>query len=46
MAVSRGTLIGPYEISDTIGAGGPAYARAVVRRERRRGLAAAKEART
>jgi hypothetical protein len=46
MALSPGTRIGAYEITGLIGAGGPASARESIRRELRRGLAVAKEART
>jgi hypothetical protein len=46
MALSPGVTLGPYQIESLVGAGGPASARAVTRRELRRGLAVAKEART
>jgi hypothetical protein len=41
MALSPGARLGPYEIQLAIGAGGPAFARAEVARELRRGLAEA-----
>jgi hypothetical protein len=46
MALTPGTRLGAYTIGAPLGIGGPAYARAVARRELRRGLAVAKEART
>jgi hypothetical protein len=46
MTLAPGSRVGVYEIREAIGAGGPAYARGVIRRELRRGLALAKEART
>jgi hypothetical protein len=41
-----GTSVGPYDIVEPLGAGGPAVARGMTPRELRRGLAEAKETRT
>jgi hypothetical protein len=46
MPLDAGFRLGPYEILAPLGAGGPASARGESRRELRRGLAVAKEART
>jgi hypothetical protein len=41
MALSIGSRLGPYEVLAKLGEGGPAFARAEVTRELRRGLAEA-----
>ena len=41
--LEQGRKVGPYEVLGLIGAGGPAFARAEVTRELRRGLAVAQQ---
>ena len=43
MSLATGKRLGPCEVLGLIGAGGPAFARAEVTRELRRGLAVAQQ---
>jgi hypothetical protein len=43
MNVANGSRLGPYDVVEALGAGGPAFARGEIGRELRRGLAIAQE---